>query len=449
MKRDLSTSTIGHDESRRPQMEAYMFQRRVLLGCSLLMVVSLIIWIVAISTDHWIIISGGAGIFIPESRRFFMSSHSGLWRHCRNTIVPNALSNAQVVRNFSSMSYVSQTNINEAKRNLSHMDFIKEFARENLESGNNFTESARRRMFAHWARGEDEEFHQLRNDFRSLVMSTEDNQRQFNATAYKPIAIDPLDVKGIIARKTFGLALQRVKYNNTWSYYVIPEVAQLAIFSNWTDYPLVVRLLGTYIRDIGIPAYVLNDERVILILVPPLPPKKRGGQTSFYGYIPNQRCKYIDMFPNSNALRNEPGFDDELLVVWYSLSDYIRTQASFACITLFVMSLGAVFSFYTFMNPRYMFKRLAGGIHLVAASTALVVLQVLFASIDYTKENLFYAYPDGAELNYGYGVYLAWFTFADNILCGVMFLWYSGKKKGAKAATDELAMADEPTIMGR
>jgi len=61
MKRDVSTSTIGRDEARRPLMEAYMFQRRVLLGCSLLMVVSLLIWIVAISTDHWIIISGGKG----------------------------------------------------------------------------------------------------------------------------------------------------------------------------------------------------------------------------------------------------------------------------------------------------------------------------------------------------------------------------------------------------
>lgn len=45
--------------------------------------------------------------------------------------------------------------------------------------------------------------------------------------------------------------------------------------------------------------------------------------------------------------------------------------------------------------------------------------------------------------------FIAWFTFVDNILCGVMFLWYSGKKKGAKAPNDEVAMADEPTIMGR
>jgi len=184
------------------------------------------------------------------------------------------------------MSYTSQTNINEAKRNLSHMDFIKQFAQEKLEPADNFTESARRHMFAHWVRGEDEEFQTLRNAFRALVMNTEENQRQFNATAIKPIPINPLDVQGIIERKTFGSALQRVKYNNTWSYYVIPEVAQLAIFSNWTDFPLVVRLLGTYIRDINIPAYVLNDERVILILVPPLPPKR--GQPAYYTYIPNR-----------------------------------------------------------------------------------------------------------------------------------------------------------------
>lgn len=58
---NVSTSTIGREE-RKPLLDAYMFQRRVLLVCSVMMIVSLIVWIVAISTDHWIIISGVGGM---------------------------------------------------------------------------------------------------------------------------------------------------------------------------------------------------------------------------------------------------------------------------------------------------------------------------------------------------------------------------------------------------
>lgn len=45
-----------------------------------------------------------------------------------------------------------------------------------------------------------------------------------------------------------------------------------------------------------------------------------------------------------------------------------------------------------------MFKRLAGGVLLVSAFTALVVIQVLLASVDYTREHLIVVYPKGAEL---------------------------------------------------
>lgn len=62
MKRDISTSTIGREE-RKPQMEAYMFERRMLFGCSVVYGLSLIGWIIAIATDHWIVISGQGGEF--------------------------------------------------------------------------------------------------------------------------------------------------------------------------------------------------------------------------------------------------------------------------------------------------------------------------------------------------------------------------------------------------
>lgn len=215
-----------------------------------------------------------------------MSSHSGLWRFCRNTISPNALPNANVVRNFTSIAYQNPNMINDAKTNCSKLPFIKEFRNEIVELPLvNFTEAAKKRMFAHWVQKDEAEFQTFKKAFHEFVLSTPEAKNEVIPIDAQPIGIDPLNVRNIEGNKIFGSALQKVLINATSYYFVIPEMAQAAIFEGWNEKRFVPRLLWPFARDLDLPAFVLNDDRVILQLMPPNPPKK-GKIANGYEYVP-------------------------------------------------------------------------------------------------------------------------------------------------------------------
>lgn len=56
----MSTSTLGREE-RKPLMDAFLLERRILFGCTALIGVGLIVWIIITTSDYWLLVSGAPG----------------------------------------------------------------------------------------------------------------------------------------------------------------------------------------------------------------------------------------------------------------------------------------------------------------------------------------------------------------------------------------------------
>lgn len=56
-----SSTLDDPDHERKARLKEFHFQRRILFGCTMSLFVAIILWIIAMSTNRWFIVSGGNG----------------------------------------------------------------------------------------------------------------------------------------------------------------------------------------------------------------------------------------------------------------------------------------------------------------------------------------------------------------------------------------------------
>lgn len=169
--------------------------------------------------------------------------------------------------------------------------------------------------------------------------------------------------------------------------------------------------------------------RMCKTVVPVSPSGVRGEQQS--------TCSFFPVFPSEEDMRNSMEVDRAIL-------EYTRSEVAFCSIGFFLIVMGIGFSFYTFLEPRYMYKRLAGGVHFLCAGVMVVIMEVESNSMKYEEKYLAIRHPKGCSWKYGFSYYFNWITFCIFVLAGITFLVCSGKRKTLDLDTD-----DDPRIVGR
>lgn len=147
-------------------------------------------------------------------------------------------------------------------------------------------------------------------------------------------------------------------------------------------------------------------------------------------------CAFFSVFPSEEAIRQDMEIDRTIL-------EYTRSEVAFCTLSLVMLLMGIGFSVYTFKEHRYMFKRLAGGVHFISAGVMMVVMEVENNSATYEERYLSSRLPKGCRWNFGFSYYFAWITFSMYVIIGLTFMVCSRKRKGLTGVDDE------PQIIGR
>ena len=231
-------------------------------------------------------------IYIPATRRYFKSSHTGLWRMCRYALIPTLLANSTfVTRNFTTIALTNSSQINSLKNQTAQEEYIGDFLNAVNDLPDPVTEidnTFRQALYAQWITNSSH-FSRLKNIYKTI---SDAEQLQNGSNDVKYILIDPTNATEI--KRNLGAAIATVSINGTDHNYIVPAGLKSALFDNWEEKPNVLYLLWAFARDMNISIESSISGSYKAVLQPPKPPRKgmiHGG----YEYKPFGRLDHCNV----------------------------------------------------------------------------------------------------------------------------------------------------------
>lgn len=226
-----------------------------------------------------------SAIFIPISERFFLSSHTGLWRLCRYALTPILLTNSTLPQYLTKLIITNPSEIAQLKKDVANEAYIEQYIRNFNGSISNITSidnQFKQTMFAHWVR-ETFAFPKLRTKYKMLVVPSDVNagsSAKHRKTTQFVIVNNSAHIEDILKITPVVVQLNSTQRASV----ILPKNLQQALYDEWTQQPKVIRLLGKYAKDMNLPLTVsyANDTQLLLR---PLDPPIKGNQNTDYQYI--------------------------------------------------------------------------------------------------------------------------------------------------------------------
>lgn len=237
----------------------------------------------------WFPLNLFAGIFVPESGRYFLTSYTGLWRLCRYALTPVLLGNATLPVLLETLVLTNKSRIQTIREEIGAEPYISEFQRNlngSIEKITKIDNQFKESLFAEWIRNSTN-FPKLKAKYKELRPNDTNavpkpSTSKTKTSEFKTIPYNMTDIEETLHGSQYTI----VKRNRTADL-LMPDNLQRALFDGWEQRPNIILVLGEFAKSLDMSATLTTANGSRIILQPPVPPNKKilsNGEFSYKKY---------------------------------------------------------------------------------------------------------------------------------------------------------------------